>query len=133
MSTEQAKPQSATTVQVENHQPVPGKVRLSSWLGRLFLKLVFSILVLLAVYMTGGVLVMGMLGYQADAVAAQLSQTLNMPVVIDELNGSWSWFSPLLEVRGLRFTAGQSGEPHTHSVARAQLRLIPSEVFLRAR
>ncbi len=125
MNTEQDKPQSAASA-----QPVPGKFRLSFWLGKLFFKLVFSVLVLLAVYVTGGRLVMGMLGYQADAVAAQLSQTLDMSVAIDELNGSWSWFSPVLEVRGLRFTAEQTAEPHTHSVARAQLSLDPFRSIL---
>ena len=130
MSAEQDKPQSATDVLPANHQPVPRKFRPFSWLLKFVSKLVFSLLVLLAVYVTAGRLMMGMLGYQADAVAAQLSQALNMPVAIDALNGRWSWFSPVLEVQGLRFTAEQTAEPHTHSVARAELSLDPFRSIL---
>src|SRR5687768_7382527 len=124
MSETEDKPPTAATAQ-RTGQTGRGKFRFFSWLLKLVGKLLFSLLVMLAVYVTVGRLVMGILTYQSEAVAAQLSQALDMPVSIDALNGSWSWFNPALEVQGLSFTAEQTAQPHTHSVILAELSLDP--------
>ncbi|MES2626398.1 MAG: YhdP family protein [Pseudomonadota bacterium] len=108
----------------------PGKFRPFAWLFKKLSQLMFCLLILLTVYVTVGRIFMGVLTYQADTVAAQVSQAINMQVSIEALNGSWSWFSPTLEVRGLRVTAAQTAEPHTHSVARAELSLDPFKSLL---
>ena len=130
MDTERAKSESAENGLPANPRSSPAKLLTFSWWGKLLAKLAFSLLILLTVYVTGGRLVMGMLTYQADAVAAQLSQTFKMPMSIAALDGSWSGFSPILEVQGLRFTAEQTAEPHTHSLARAMIILDPFQSIL---
>jgi uncharacterized protein (TIGR02099 family) len=133
MSAEQHKPQSAVATQRQTPQSGARKFRPFSRLFKLTTRLAFGLLILFAVYVTVGRLVMGILTYQADAVAAQLSQSLNMQVAIEGLRGSWSWFSPALEVQGLRVTPAQTAEPHTHGVARAELSLDPFRSLLERR
>ncbi len=113
MHTEETNPVVAVPARTALPPPGSGTSRLFGWLFRFISKLMLSLLILLAVYVTGGRLVMGVLTYQADAVAGQLSEALDMPVSIAALNGSWSWFSPTLEVQ------------HTHRAGSAELSLDP--------
>jgi uncharacterized protein (TIGR02099 family) len=130
MDPQQHKPQSAAELPSASLRPARKKFRPFYWLLRLAGRLAFSLIVLIAIYVTVGRLVTGTLTYQTDAVAAQVSEVLNMEVTIAGLHGSWSWFSPILEVQGLRFTAAQSADAHTHSVARAELSLDPFKSLL---
>lgn len=130
MDMNQHKPRSAVERPAADAVPARKKFRLLSWLGRLAARLSFTALALLAVYVTVGRLAMGVLTYRTDAVAAQVSQALAMEVTIGSLHGSWSWFNPALEIQGLRFTAAQTAEPRTHSVAAARLSLDPFRSLL---
>ncbi|HEY0962707.1 MAG TPA: YhdP family protein [Pseudomonadales bacterium] len=69
------------------------------------------LLVMLAVYQTGGRIFMARLGGQQDRVAAQLSQLLRADVTIGELRGSWFRFSPAFELDDLVIVA-PAGERH---------------------
>lgn len=86
-------------------------------------QLAITLLVLLAVYMTGGRLLMPLVAGQVAGIETQLSQALGATVTIGELRGSWFRFSPALEIRDLTLTTGTAADPQRHGLAQLTLEL----------
>jgi uncharacterized protein (TIGR02099 family) len=103
------------------------------WFVRLLRRLwhvAVTLLVLLAVYQTGGRLLMASLGGQKEGIEAQLSQLLGARVTIGEVRGSWFRFSPSLELDELTITASTDQQ---HRVARMTVELDAVDSVLQAR
>ncbi len=92
--------------------------------------LAVALLVLLALYQTGGRLLMPRLGGQKTGIEAQLSQLLGATVTIGELRGGWFRFSPTFELTDITITAGGGQQ---HGARQMTLELDSVDSLLRAR
>ena len=87
------------------------------------------LLVLLAVYQTGGRLFMARVGAQKSGLESQLSQLLGASVTIGELRGSWFRFSPAFEFESLVVSSGNQ----RHELQRITVQLDAVDSVLGAR
>jgi len=87
--------------------------RLPARLFRRFLHLIFCLLLLCTLYLTGGRLLMARLSDQTVAVEMLLSQMLGAPVTIGELKGGWFRFGPALQISNMRLIATENTQQHT--------------------
>ncbi len=92
--------------------------------------LAVTLLVLLALYQTGGRIVMPRLGGQKANLEAQLSQVLGANVTIGELRGSWFRFSPAIELDELVITTPGGMQ---HGLKRITVQLDAVDSLLEAR
>lgn len=83
------------------------------------------LLLLVAVYQTGGRLLMPHLGGQKDIVEDQLSQLLGARVTIGALRGSWFRFSPAFELEEV-VIAANGGQRHSAGRLDIQLDAVES-------
>lgn len=99
---------------------MPGRARLFVNALRFSLAGCALFLVLVALYVSLGRQLIPLANDYRQQAADMLSQQLDVPVTIDEIDGGWQRFSPLLAFNGIRIGEGE------RAIGLRQIRLIPS-------
>lgn len=90
---------------------------------RVFVVLLFTVLIALAVYVSLGRQLTPMIGNYTPWIEERLSQLLNATVSIDSIHGEWRGFSPRLELRGLQIRGHSAVRPDDAALTLESVRI----------